>query len=100
MFQIRNISLFLHIYIYTLKYNVKDKPKETTYYLAMLLNNEENVILSDEHTDYKYVIGLLKIIIIQVYIWIGSHESDTYNLPESLADLLKEAEEFLNKEQL
>ncbi|SOV74447.1 Ap4A hydrolase [Plasmodium sp. gorilla clade G3] len=69
----------------TLKYNVKDKPKETTYYLAMLLNNEENVILSDEHADYK---------------WIGSHESDTYNLPESLADLLKEAEEFLIKEQL
>ncbi|SBT71670.1 bis(5'-nucleosyl)-tetraphosphatase [asymmetrical], putative [Plasmodium malariae] len=66
----------------TLKYNVNDRIKETTYYLALLLNNEENVKLSDEHTDYK---------------WIHSNESEAYSLPNSLSDLLENAEEFLRK---
>ncbi|GAB66862.1 BIS(5'-nucleosyl)-tetraphosphatase [Plasmodium cynomolgi strain B] len=37
----------------TLEYMVSDRLKETTYYLALLLNNEERITLSDEHTDYK-----------------------------------------------
>ncbi|ANQ08498.1 BIS(5'-nucleosyl)-tetraphosphatase (Diadenosine tetraphosphatase) [Plasmodium coatneyi] len=64
----------------TLKYMVDDSLKETTYYLALLLNNEECITLSDEHTDYK---------------WIHSDESVTYSLPESLTDLLINAEDFL-----
>ncbi|SBT36177.1 bis(5'-nucleosyl)-tetraphosphatase [asymmetrical] [Plasmodium ovale wallikeri] len=39
----------------TLKYKVHNGVKETTYYLAVLLNNDETVKLSDEHTDYKYI---------------------------------------------
>ncbi|EUD68327.1 bis(5'-nucleosidyl)-tetraphosphatase [Plasmodium inui San Antonio 1] len=64
----------------TLKYRVHDSLKETTYYLALLLNNEERITLSDEHTDYK---------------WIHSDESVTYSLPGSLTDLLTHAEDFL-----
>ncbi|CRG92975.1 bis(5'-nucleosyl)-tetraphosphatase [asymmetrical], putative [Plasmodium gallinaceum] len=66
----------------TLIYNVKDKTKETTYYLAGLLNNDENIKLSDEHTDFK---------------WIHSNESDVYSLPDSFAELMKSAEEFIRK---
>lgn len=64
----------------TLKYMVNDSLKETTYYLALLLNNEERITLSDEHTDYK---------------WIHSGESVTYSLPATLTDLLINAEDFL-----
>ncbi|KJP87534.1 hypothetical protein AK88_02838 [Plasmodium fragile] len=64
----------------TLTYTVNDNLKETTYYLALLLNNEERITLSDEHTDYK---------------WIHSNESVKYSLPESLTNLLINAENFL-----
>ncbi|CAG9474866.1 bis(5'-nucleosyl)-tetraphosphatase [asymmetrical], putative [Plasmodium vivax] len=68
----------------TLKYMVEDSLKETTYYLALLLNNEERITLSDEHTDYK---------------WIHSDESATYALPGSLTDLLTNAEDFLKNNE-
>ncbi|SCQ16460.1 bis(5'-nucleosyl)-tetraphosphatase [asymmetrical], putative [Plasmodium ovale] len=66
----------------TLKYNVHNGMKETTYYLAVLLNNDETVKLSHEHTDYK---------------WIQSKDAKTFSLPESLSDLLIKAEKFLVK---
>ncbi|CRH00458.1 bis(5'-nucleosyl)-tetraphosphatase [asymmetrical], putative [Plasmodium relictum] len=66
----------------TLIYNVKDKPKETTYYLALLLNNDENIKLSNEHTDFK---------------WVQSSESEAYSLPDSLLELMKNAEEYIRK---
>ncbi|GAW81351.1 bis(5'-nucleosyl)-tetraphosphatase [asymmetrical] [Plasmodium gonderi] len=64
----------------TLKYSVEGGLKETTYYLGLLLNNEERIILSDEHTDYK---------------WIHKNELTIYSLPSSLTDLITNAEEFL-----
>ncbi|CAD2099060.1 bis(5'-nucleosyl)-tetraphosphatase [asymmetrical], putative [Plasmodium vinckei lentum] len=64
----------------TLKYLVNGKPKETTYYLAILLNKDENIILSDEHTDYS---------------WIKSEQSSEYSLSPSLHDLMISAEEYL-----
>ncbi|ETB62416.1 hypothetical protein YYC_00994 [Plasmodium yoelii 17X] len=64
----------------TLKYLVNGKPKETTYYLAILLNKDENIILSDEHTDYS---------------WIKSGQSNEYFLSPSLHDLMINAEEYL-----
>ncbi|SCM25270.1 bis(5'-nucleosyl)-tetraphosphatase [asymmetrical], putative [Plasmodium chabaudi chabaudi] len=64
----------------TLKYLVNGKPKETTYYLAILLNKDENIILSDEHTDYR---------------WIKSEQSNEYSLSPSLQDLMINAEKYL-----
>ncbi|SCO63823.1 bis(5'-nucleosyl)-tetraphosphatase [asymmetrical], putative [Plasmodium berghei] len=59
---------------------VNGKPKETTYYLAILLNKDENIILSEEHTDYS---------------WIKSEQSNEYSLSLSLHDLMINAEEYL-----
>lgn len=39
----------------TLHYQVKGKPKETTYWLAQLKEPSKLPTLSDEHTDFKFL---------------------------------------------
>lgn len=39
----------------TLHYQVKGKPKETTYWLAELKDPAKLPTLSDEHTDFKFL---------------------------------------------
>lgn len=39
----------------SLFYQVKGKPKETVYWLAELKNPQQEVTLSDEHTDLKWL---------------------------------------------
>lgn len=69
----------------TLKYNVDGKPKETTYFLAHILNKYEEIKLSEEHTAHK---------------WIQKTDSKSYSLPSSLETLLNEAEEYIKNEGL
>ncbi|VWU53405.1 bis(5'-nucleosyl)-tetraphosphatase [asymmetrical], partial [Hepatocystis sp. ex Piliocolobus tephrosceles] len=64
----------------TLKYEVNGKLKESTYYLAILLNSDENIALSEEHTEYR---------------WIDRKASEEYSLPTSISDLLVDAENYL-----
>ncbi|KPJ03246.1 PREDICTED: bis(5'-nucleosyl)-tetraphosphatase [asymmetrical] [Papilio xuthus] len=40
---------------YTLNYEVNQKPKCVIYWLAKLKKPEQNVTLSDEHQDYKWL---------------------------------------------
>lgn len=68
----------------TIKYNVKGRPKETTYFLARMLNNSEAITLSDEHTEHQ---------------WIKRTDSASYLLPETLETLLTDAEEYIKKEE-
>lgn len=41
--------------VHTLHYQVKGKPKETTYWLAQLKDPNKLPTLSDEHTDFKFL---------------------------------------------
>lgn len=40
---------------HTLCYQVKNKPKETTYWVAQLKNPLKLPTLSDEHTEFKFL---------------------------------------------
>lgn len=78
-----NHILFLLLQIHkeitkTLNYEVKGKPKVVIYWLAKLKNTEQEVKLSDEHQDLK---------------WLGLHEAQELSGFNDMKQLLAEFHE-------
>lgn len=68
-----------------LNYPVKGKPKRVVYWLAKLINQQANVQLSDEHTEYK---------------WLQLKEACEHVKYDSTVNLLTYYESFINKNNL
>lgn len=63
-----------------LTYNVNGKPKVVTYWLAELINPAGQVVLSDEHQDYK---------------WLTLEEACNYGYYTEMQEMLKRCDKYI-----
>ena len=64
-----------------LHYQVNGKPKKVVYWLSELRNPSDPIVLSHEHTDFK---------------WLGVDDACTYSKFPDMIELMKEADSYLN----
>ena len=67
----------------SLFYEVKGRPKKTIYWLSRLINPDDEIKLSFEHTDFK---------------WLNFEEACKYAHYPDMVELLKEAHKFIQKD--
>lgn len=66
----------------TLRYNVRNKPKRVEYWLAELKDPNIPVVLSDEHTGYK---------------WLKCDDAKRLAFFPDMQAVIQEADDFINK---